>query len=120
HRLPEELRELGGEEQAAVADVARPHLLEPRLVEGHAVRLECRDLVGDVVDAHDLVAEVGEDGAGHEPNVAGADNANVHELLIIAEVARRSGNLHCLSRLRPSRRKPPSTRLTASDPAAPP
>jgi hypothetical protein len=59
--------EVGREEQTAVRDIARHHLLEPWLVEGQVTRLERADLVRHVVDAHDLVAEVGKDGARHEP-----------------------------------------------------
>src|SRR5262249_6612016 len=85
--------EIGGEDQAAVRDVARHHLLETRLVDGHAPREELRDLVSLIVDTDDLVPEVGEDGARDEADVPGADDTDVHEgstVMISGHVAGRA------------------------------
>src|SRR5262249_7644753 len=70
-RFPDGRREIRGEREAPVADIARHHLLQTRLVDGHVPRLEGGDLVSDVVNAHDLVSEIGEDGAGYETDVPG-------------------------------------------------
>src|SRR5262245_48868084 len=45
------------------------------------------DFIGQVVHADDLVAEVSENGAGYETNVASANDANVHGPTIISDVA---------------------------------
>ncbi len=50
---------------------------------GICPRSQGGDLVALVVDADDVVAEVGEDGAGDQTHVSGADDADVHEVLSV-------------------------------------
>jgi hypothetical protein len=57
------LGELGGEAQPAAFDVARHELVEPRLVDWHHALLERVDLGGVLVDADDVMAEIGKAGA---------------------------------------------------------
>jgi len=40
---------------------------------------QCSDLVAVLVDAGDLVTEIGEAGAGHQPHIARANHGNPHE-----------------------------------------
>src|SRR5207302_10949139 len=80
----------GREGEPTVGNVARDHLLEPGLVDRHPARAEDGDLLPDVVDADNVVAEVREDGPGHEADVPGPDDADVHGTSIIAEVSRRA------------------------------
>src|SRR5256885_1136241 len=68
----------GGEAEAAVGAVAGDHLLQARLVDGHAAGVEQLDLARVLVDAHHVVAAVGEAGAGDQADVAGADDRDPH------------------------------------------
>ena len=56
--------------------VALEQLLEARLVDRHAARLERLDPLGHDVADDDLVAELGEAGAGDETDLAGAEDAD--------------------------------------------
>src|SRR3970282_9447 len=82
----------GGEVMPASADVPRPHLLRPGLVDRHPTLLQAFDLLADVVHADDVVPEVGEDRPGDEPHVSGADDADIHGSETITET-RRSANI---------------------------
>ena len=59
-------------------DVAPDQLLEARLVDRHLAAPQRRDLAGVDVDADDVVAALGEAGAGHQTDVPGADDAQLH------------------------------------------
>ena len=59
-------------------DVACDQVVEPRLVDRHLAALERGDLACVLVDAGDLVAEVGKAGPGNEADIAGADHGNAH------------------------------------------
>ena len=85
--------EIGRERQAGIRHVARDHLFQARLVDRHAAGTQLGDLVVLVVHTDDLVAEVGEDGARDEADVAGSDDADVHDepATIIAGVRRPTG-----------------------------
>jgi hypothetical protein len=43
--------------------------------------LKRRDPTGVLVDADHVVAEIGKAGPGNEPDIAGTDHCNAHELL---------------------------------------
>ena len=58
-------------------DVARDQV-QPRLEDRHHARLRAGDLAVVLVDAGDDVAEVGETGPGHEPDIARADHRDAH------------------------------------------
>src|SRR5262249_60420700 len=68
----------GGEGQPAVVRVPVDPLLQAGLVDRHLPAPQHLHLVGVLVDADDVVAEVGEDGAGDEPDVSGSDHRDVH------------------------------------------
>ena|SRR5437016_7448374 len=76
---PDADREIRPESQAAVGDVARHHLLEPRLIDGHTARAEDGNLLNVLVDADHVVAEVGEDRPRDKPDVSGPNHADVHD-----------------------------------------
>ena len=69
---------VGGEREPPLAQVALDDRVEARLVDRDLAALERGDLVGVLVGAHDLHAELGEARAGDEPDVAAADDADVH------------------------------------------
>jgi hypothetical protein len=71
-------REIGREGEPALRDVAAHQILEARLVDRRAPGLEGLDLRGVLVDAADLVAEIGEAGPGDEADIAGADHRDAH------------------------------------------
>src|SRR5262249_13145282 len=70
------------ERQAFRPDVLPHEGLEPRLVDGHPPLAERVDLPGVGVDAEDLVAALGQAGAGDEAHVARADDADVPRVVI--------------------------------------
>jgi hypothetical protein len=52
------------------------------LEDRHDAALERVDLALVLVDADDLMAEIGETGPGHEADIAGADHGNAHGISI--------------------------------------
>src|SRR5207253_4872745 len=93
--------QVGREGEPSRAFVLRDDLFEPRLVDRNVTRLEGRDLRFVLVDADDRHPEVREARPGHEADVAGADDADVHAtgLLATSLVCRRN---HSTDRARPS------------------
>ena len=70
--------EVGGEGQPATLGIGLDQRLEPRLPDRHPAGVEAVDLGRVLVDAGHMVAEIGEAGAGHEPDIAGADHRDTH------------------------------------------
>src|SRR5205807_1933928 len=69
---------IGRERKAAGLRVAGNKGIEEGL-ENRALALrELIDLGGVLVDTDDLVAEICKAGAGHEPDISGADHGNAH------------------------------------------
>ena len=57
------LRQIGGEGEAAGAGIAAHQFFEPGLIDRHFASLEPRDLARILVDADNIMAEIGEAGA---------------------------------------------------------
>ena len=70
--------ERGREGQALLALVPPDHLLEPGLVDGDLAPLQHPDLGRVLVDADDLVAVLGEAGAGNQPDVSAPNHRYLH------------------------------------------
>ncbi len=81
--LTHRMGEVGVELQPARSDVAAYQVVEARLEDRHLAGLEALDLGGVLVDAGDLVAEVGEAGAGDQADIARTDHRNAHGALSI-------------------------------------
>ena len=64
------------EREGEALAVALEQLLEAGLVQRHAAGLKCLDSLGHDVADDDLVAQLGEAGAGHEPDPAGPEDAD--------------------------------------------
>jgi hypothetical protein len=71
---------VGGEAEPAALDVAGDQPVETRLEDRHDASLEGVDLARILVDADDVMAEVGKAGAGDQPDIAGPDNGDMHEI----------------------------------------
>lgn len=69
---------VGGELKTALACVALDHLLETRLVDRHHVAAQQVDLLFVDIDAGDLMADIRQTGAGHQPDIARSKNRNSH------------------------------------------
>ena len=87
---------VGREPEAARRGVALDQRLEPGLVDRDAARVQRRDLRRVDVEAQHVVADLREAGAGDEPDVAGADDGDLHaaarsEALIAASAPSGSG-----------------------------
>ncbi len=72
--------EIGGELKAARCGVAAHQFLKPGLVNRHLARVEPVDLGRVLVDAHDIVAEIGKAGTRNQPDIARAHHCNFHAL----------------------------------------
>ena len=72
--------QLGRKAQAPGLHVGGDQIVEARLVDRHLAALQRRDLVGVLVDAGDVMAEIGKAGPRNEADVAGADHCNAHEV----------------------------------------
>jgi hypothetical protein len=70
--------DVGGEAQAAGGDVLLHHGFEARFVDRDAALVEDADLGRVEVEAEHVVADVGQAGAGDEPDVTGADDCDFH------------------------------------------
>ncbi len=75
------LGDVGGERRADRPSVAGDELVEPGLEDRDLAALQGRDLVGVLIDAYDRMAEVGEAGAGDQPDIARADHRKSHKLI---------------------------------------
>jgi len=74
-----------GEGEAPRTHVTLHHLLKAWLIDGHVAGQEGRDLSLVDVEAYDAVAKVSKAGAGHESNIAGADDGDLsHGIPFIA------------------------------------
>ena len=62
--------------EAAGRDVAGHQLFEAGLVDWEVTLIERRNPLRVHVDARDVVTELGETRAGHEADIAGANNSN--------------------------------------------
>src|SRR5439155_24310862 len=72
------LAEVGRELQPPRLQPALHHFLEARLVDGNLTAAQLFDLVGDDVDADDVVTEVREARAGDQTDVPGSHQADLH------------------------------------------
>ncbi len=54
------------------------HFFQAWLVDGNLTSLQCLDLACVVIDADHVVADVGKAGAGHETDISGANNREIH------------------------------------------
>jgi len=71
-------RQIGGEAQAPGVEIVTDELGQARLVNRDLSLLEASDARGVEVDAHDIVAEVAESGAGDEADVTRSDDGETH------------------------------------------
>ena len=72
---------LGGEFEPALPDVGFHKLGEAGLEDRNLAAIERRDPRRLLVDAGDMMAEIGEAGPGNETDIAGADHGYAHECL---------------------------------------
>ena len=74
--------QIGGEGQPPALGIGLDQRLEPRLPDRHPAGVQAVDLGLVLVDAGHVMAEIGEAGAGHEPDIAGADHRDAHAYLL--------------------------------------
>ncbi len=79
--IPHAVFQFGGEGKPARSGIARDQRRQARLVDGNLATLEGRDLAGILVDADDLVSEIGEADAGHQAYVARTHHCDLHAVL---------------------------------------
>jgi hypothetical protein len=60
-------------------------MCKPRLEDRHLATRERGDLLGVLVDAGHVMAEIGKAGPGDEAHVTGADHCNVHAVEAAAQ-----------------------------------
>jgi hypothetical protein len=70
--------EIGGESEAPGSDIVDHHAIEAGFVDRHLALAQAGDLGGFLVDADDVMAELGEAGAGHQPDIARPDHGDAH------------------------------------------
>ncbi len=71
--------EVGGEIEPLLAHIGGDQAIEVRLEDGNVAVAQPRDLGGILVDAGDLMTEIGKACPGHEPDISGADHGDAHE-----------------------------------------
>src|SRR5215471_21398003 len=70
---------IGAKIEPLLPRVPHHQTIEIRFEYGHFALAEPRDLVGILVDAGDVVTEIGKTGAGHKPDISRANHRNAHE-----------------------------------------
>ena len=80
-----------GEREPSGGDVFFHEFFESRLINRDAAGLEQFDLGRVVVHAHDLMADLGEAGAGDQANITGTDESELHGSVVGLEWSRRGG-----------------------------
>ena len=71
--------EIGGESQPPGLHIGGHQRIQPGLEDRDFAAPQGCDLAGVLVDAGDLVAEIGKAGAGNQPHIARANHGNAHE-----------------------------------------
>src|SRR5262249_29552136 len=79
------LLEVGGEIESPAAHVVGDQSVEVGLVDRNLALAQCRDLVGVLVDAGDVVAEIGKACPGNEADIAGANHRDTHGFMTLPE-----------------------------------
>ena len=80
-RLGDGRSKVGGEIKTAGSYVGSHYGIEARFENRDFAAAQGRDFLGVLVHAGDLMAEIGEAGAGHEPHIPRANHGNSHEKL---------------------------------------
>src|SRR5205085_6149197 len=78
------VRGVGGELQPAGRVVGLDHRLQARLVDRNDAVVEAFDLRRVDVDAHDVMADLRQAGAGDEADIAGAEDGDAHERSLLS------------------------------------
>ena len=105
------LCQLQREDEAPGPRVARDELIEPGLEDRRFANAQERDFFRVLVDANDLVAEIGKTGARDKPHIAGADHCDLHENPL--------DGWRAISRVTPSRVAPLYRSLSLTPPLSP-
>ena len=77
-RVIDAILDAAGEAQPLRGDIAVNDFLEARLVDRHLAGLERFDFARIVIDADDVVADVGEASARDETDITGTDDGDIH------------------------------------------
>ncbi len=91
--------DVGGEAQPPGGGVARDHGVEAGLVDRDAAGVEQVDLAAVDVEAQDVVADLGETGAGDQTDVARSDHRDFHvraPIVALMAVSAASGSRACV------------------------
>ena len=110
--LGDRRRQIGGEVEPPGLDVGGHQRVEPGLEDRDLAAVQRRDLVGVLVDAGDLVAEIRKAGAGHQPHIARANHGNPHETTCSVMVNDRS-DFEAVLKHFAAKGKPESSQKTA-------
>ncbi len=81
-------RKAVGEGEPVLPHIVHDELGEARLVNGHFARLQRRDAIGIVVDATDLVTEIGKTSARDKTYISRTNHGNLH--IPLPNAARRA------------------------------
>ena len=63
------------------------YFLKSRLIDRHFAGLQLFDFLRVVIYANNIMSNIGETGAGHEANVAGADDSKIYDWRMLRESA---------------------------------
>jgi len=90
--------QLGRKTQASGLHVGSHQIFEAGFIDRHFAALERRDLAGVLVDADDVVAEIGKASPRNEADVTGADHCDAHEVRNMVKESGPHGRTARLSR----------------------
>ena len=71
-------RQFGRKGEPSGRDIGGDQRVEPRFVNRHAPRVQRVNLSGILVDADDIMAEIGKTGPRYQSHIAGADHRDFH------------------------------------------
>ncbi len=72
--------EVGGEGQPVGRSVVGDELIKAGFIDRHAAGQDRIDLASVLIDAHDVMAEIGETGARYQADISRADHRDLHKL----------------------------------------
>src|ERR1700722_13291004 len=85
-RVADRGSEVGREKEPVLSDVRAHQGFEPRLVDRYRALFQGIDAAGILVDAGDVVAEIGKAGTGNNSDIAGSYHDNLHRKVSALEL----------------------------------
>ena len=78
-RILHALLDAAGETQPVRRNIAVDYFFKPRFIDWHFAGLELLYFLRVVIDANDIMSDIGETGARHQADITGTDDCKIHD-----------------------------------------